>query len=164
MAPSWSRAPRPLGALLLAVGLALLTACPGIKNVNPFTQHITLQPLAGGSYSGYSRTTFGQRIPAGKKLYLRSATITSSTGEFTWATSLTGAASPDAGAQVLVSKPSFEGAERTTELDVVDTGDILPLYPDQDFRVYWSLQYASTLTQAYPDGVTLDVTYELEMD
>jgi hypothetical protein len=135
-------------ALVIAILAGALLGCPGRTTTNQVSQHVTVS----------------QTIPTNKTVHLLSATVTSSTGEFTWATSLTGTAGDGADAPVVVSKTSFAGAAGTTDLDVVDTGDLLPLFPTQDFKVYWLIDFAGTLTQSYPNGIDLTVTYELDIE
>jgi hypothetical protein len=155
----------PIRLVLLAALLVLSNGCFGRTNMVSATQHLTIAPVtAGGFYSGWSGTTFSQSIPANKQVRLVSVTATSSTGEFTWASSLKGAAQPDM-SELIVAKSSFEGAKGTTDIDVVDTGDLRSLFPDgNSFRLYWEFEYAPTLTQAYPDGVTVAVTYTIEVE
>jgi hypothetical protein len=120
--------------------------------------------IPGGTYIGYSGTSFSQSIPAGKEVHLLSATISSSTGEFSWASSLVGSASQSEGAQVIVQKSSFEGASGTTDLDVVDTGNLVPLFQDgSSIRVYWILQFSDSPAQSYPNGVTVTFDYQFEI-
>jgi hypothetical protein len=146
---------------LLALALA---GCPGRTTTNQMSQSITLTPIASGYYQGYSGTTFSQQIPSNKQVHLLSVTLTSSTGEFTWVSSLVGSAGQTAGGPVIVSKASFAGAGATTDLDIVDTGDLLPLYPTQDFAMYWQIDFASSLAQAYPNGIDVTVTYVLDIE
>jgi hypothetical protein len=156
---------RPLaGAFAFSLIAVLVSGCPGQTTVNQFTQHLDVNPiLAGGTFTGYTGTTFGETIPSNKKVTLLSAAMTSSTGEFSFISSMTGTAT-QSGGEMLMSKASFSGAANPTDLDVVDTGDLLPLYPDQDFRVYWTVQLSPTLAQAYPNGATLTFTYSIEID
>lgn len=149
---------------LLALAALALAGCPGRTTTNQMTQHITLTPAASGYYVGYSGTTFSQQIPTNKQVHLLSVTLTSSTGEFTWAASLVGSAGQTAGGPVLVSKTSFAGAGASTDLDVVDTGDLLPLYPTQDFAMYWQIDFAPELAQSYPDGIDVTVHYVLDIE
>lgn len=158
-----SRFPRR-SALALPVLAAALLGCPGRTTTNQVTQTLNVQPLAGGYYVGYSGTTFSQTIPSGKQVHLLSATLASSTGEFSWASSLTGTAGDAAGAPVILSETSFAGAQGPVDLDVVDTGDLLPLFPSQDFKVYWLIDFTDTLAQSYPNGVQLTFTYELDIE
>jgi len=164
LASSFSRLGSGPMSVALVVLATALTGCPGRTADNQVTQHMTIQPSPAGYYVGYSGTTFSQTIPSGKQVHLLSATITSSSGEFSWASSLTGTGGDSAGAPVIVSKASFAGAQGTTDLDVVDTGDLLPLFPTQDFKVYWLIDFAGMQAQSYPNGVDLTVTYELEID
>jgi hypothetical protein len=154
-------AARLAAAPLLAVALS---GCPGRTTTNQMSQHITLTPAASGYYLGYSGTTFSQQIPSNKQVHLLSATLTSSTGEFSWASSLVGSAGQTAGGPVILSKDSFAGTGATTDLDIVDTGDLLPLYPTQDFAMYWQIDFASALAQSYPDGIELTVNYVLDIE
>jgi hypothetical protein len=157
-----------LRSLAMPVALSILAGallgCPGRTTTNQVSQTLNVQPLAGGYYMGFSGTTFSQSIPSGKQVHLLSATITSSSGDFSWASSLTGTGGDTTQAPVIVSKASFDGAGSTTDLDVVDTGDLLPLFPDQDFKVYWLINFTSALTQSYPNGVELTLTYELDVE
>jgi hypothetical protein len=157
---------RILGAGLACIPLlCCLAGCPGEQTINQVAEHVTINPvIPGGTYIGYSGTTFGQSIPSGKKVHLLSATVTSSSGEFSWANSLVGTAAQTEGAQIIVEKTSFSGATSPTDLDVVDTGDLLPLYPTQDFRIYWVLQFSDSPAQSYPDGVTLTFNYQLQIE
>ena len=157
---------RPIVTTLALAFLAgALVGCPGLKTVNEVDQHVSLQPTAGGYWLGYTSTKFSQTIPSNKTVHLLSATLTSSTGEFSWATSLTGAAGQTEGSTVIMSKSSFADAQTqaTTNLDVVDTGDLLPLFPTQDFRLYWLIEYSPSLAQAYPNGIDLTFSYQLEI-
>jgi hypothetical protein len=151
----------------LALLLAAVAGCPGRTNIVQVTQHLQIQPVAGDSYAGYTGTTFGQAIGTGKKIYLRDAQLESSSGEFTWAASMTGSSAPSGteGAVLLLSRASFAGASGTADLTVNDTDDIHPLYPDgQNFRVYWAWDYATALTQSYPNGITLTFTYTIDLE
>ena len=152
-------------SLALLVLASTLLGCPGQKEVNEVDQHATLTPTPAGYWVGYTSTKFSQSIPAGKHVYLLSATLTSSSGEFTWASSMTGTAGQGDGATVVLQKTSFADATTggTTSLDVVDTGDLLPLYPTQDFRVDWVIEYSPSLAQAYPNGLDLTFTYQLDI-
>jgi hypothetical protein len=146
--------------------IACLAGCPGEQTINQISQHLDIQQvLPGGTYIGYSGTSFSQSIPAGKEVHLLSATISSSSGEFSWASSLVGSASQSEGAQVIVQKSSFEGASSPTDLDVVDTGNLVPLFQsgDTSIRVYWILQFSDSPAQSYPNGVTVTFNYEFEI-
>jgi hypothetical protein len=155
-------APAKLAAApLLAV---TLLGCPGRTTTNQMTQHISLTPLPAGWYAGYSGTTFSQKIPSDKHVHLLSATLTSSTGEFSWASSLVGSAGQAAGGPVIVSKASFAGAGATTDLEIDDTDDLLPLYPTQDFAMYWQIDFSAELAQAYPNGIEVTVNYVLDIE
>ena len=150
--------------LALPLLVAALAGCPGRTTTNDVTQHVTFTPIPGGYYVGYSGTTFSQSIPTDKHVHLLSATLTSSTGEFSWASSMSGSAGQTAGGPLIVSKASFAGAGATTELDIDDKDDLLPLYPTQDFAIYWQIDFAAELAQAYPNGIDLTVTYELDVE
>jgi hypothetical protein len=131
------------------------------------TQHLQIQSVVpGGEFTGYTGTTFGENVGAGKKIYLRDASVTSSSGDFSWAASFTGTAPPgDAGSQVIVSQTAFEGASGTIDLNIEDTGDLHALYPDgQNFRVYWALAFSTNATTSYPNGIELTLSYTLEVD
>jgi hypothetical protein len=155
----------PLRLFALAALLAVATGCPGRTNIIQATQHLSISPIvAGGSYDGYTGTTFSEGIDPSKKVHLLGLTVSSSTGEFSWAGSLTGAAN-ETMSQVIVNKPSFAGAKGTTDLNIVDTGDLRSLFPEgNSFRVYWAFDYASTLAQQYPNGVTVTFTYTIEIE
>ncbi|HTQ43647.1 MAG TPA: hypothetical protein VMI75_12880 [Polyangiaceae bacterium] len=155
----------PLRLFALAALLAVATGCPGRTNIIQATQHLSISPIvAGGSFDGYTGTTFSEGIPTGKKVHLLGLTVSSSTGEFSWAGSLTGAAN-DAMTEVIVNKPSFAGVKGTTDLDIVDTGDLRSLFPEgNSFRLYWDFNYASTLAQQYPNGITVTFTYTIEIE
>jgi hypothetical protein len=155
----------PLRLLLLAVLLAVGTGCPGLTNVIQATQHLTISPIvAGGYFDGYTGTTFSEGIDRSKKVHLLGLTVSSSTGEFSWVSSVKGAAN-DTMTEVIVDKPSFAGAKGTTDLDVVDTGDLRSLFPEgNSFRLYWAVNYAPTLAQQYPNGVTVTFTYTIEIE
>lgn len=155
---------RSLGAALTSVVLGVcLAGCPGQQTDNQLTQHLTIQAIqSGGGFVGFTGTSFSQGIPAGKQVHLLSAKVASSSGEFSWMTSLVGTPTLS-DAPVLVQKASFAGAASPTDLDVAYTGDLRQFYPDQDVRVYWVLQFAGAQAQSYPDGVTLTFTYELEI-
>jgi hypothetical protein len=153
---------RTLVALLPLV--PFVAGCPGRTNVVHGTQHLTLEPTAGGNFSGYTGTTWSESIDASKKVHLLDLSVSSSSGEFSWASSATGSATPDM-TQVLVTKPSFAGVGGSTSFDIVDTGDLRSLFPDANsFRMYWALEFAPTLTQPYPQGVTVTLDYTLEVD
>ena len=157
---------------ILGIGLALacllccLPGCPGEQTVNHVSEHLTIDPvIPGGTFIGYSGTSFSQAIPSGKKVTLLSATITSSSGEFSWASSLVGTASQTEGSQNIVEKTSFAPGTSPADLDIVDTGNLLPLFPDtQDFKIYWVLQFAPSPAQSYPNGVTVTFDYELQIE
>jgi len=155
----------PLRLFALAALLAVATGCPGRTNIVQATQHLSISPVvAGGYYDGYTGTTFSEGIPTGKQVHLLGLTVSSSTGEFSWAGSLTGAANQTM-SEVIVDKPSFAGAKGTTDLDIVDTGDLRSLFPEgNSFRVYWAFNYAPTLAQQYPNGVTVTFTYTIEIE
>lgn len=155
----------PLRLFALAALLAVATGCPGRTNVFQGTQHLTISPIVpGGYFDGYTGTSFSQSIDPTKQVHLLGLTVSSSTGEFSWAGSLTGAAD-DTMTKVIVNKPSFAGAKGTTDLDIVDTGDLRSLFPEgNSFRIYWAFQYAPTIAQQYPNGVTLTFTYTIEID
>ncbi len=156
---------------LLGLGLAgvtficCLAGCPGEQTINQVSQHMDIQQvLPGGTYIGYTGTSFSESIPAGKQVHLLSATVASSSGEFSWATSLVGSASQSEGAQIIVQKQSFSGDKSPTDLDIVDTGDLLPLFgTSQDIKIYWILQFSDNPAQSYPNGVTLTFSYQLEI-
>jgi hypothetical protein len=155
----------PLRLFALAALLAVATGCPGRTNIIQATQHLTISPIvAGGYFDGYTGTTFSEGIPTGKKVHLLGLTVSSSSGEFSWLGSVTGAAN-DTMTEVIVDKSSFAGVKGTTDLDIVDTGDLRSLFPEgNSFRVYWAVNYASALTQQYPNGVTVTFTYTIEIE
>jgi hypothetical protein len=156
-------------ALLTSIGTVValttsLAACPGEQTINKVSQTLTIQQVeAGGGFTGFTGTSFSPAIPSGKKVTLLSATLTSSSGEFSWITSLVGTPTMS-DAPILVEKTSFAGATSPTDLTVGYTGDLMPFYPTQDVRVYWTLQFAPTLTQSYPNGVQLTFSYELQIE
>lgn len=155
------------GLLMASLGLLVCgeTACPGQQTINKLTQHVTIpQVLPGGVFSGYTDTTFGESLPKGKQVHLLSATMASSSGEFSWAASLVGSASPNPDSEMVVEKTSFSGATNPTDLDIVDKGDLTALFPDtQNFKVYWELAFAGQPAQSYPNGVEVTFTYEVEI-
>lgn len=155
----------PLRLFLIAALLALATGCPGRTNIFQASQHLTLQPvIAGGYFNGFTGTSWSEGIPAGKKVHLLSLTMSSSTGEFSWAGSLVGAAN-ESMSEVIVEKQSFVGAKGTTDIDVVDTGDLHQLFPEgNSFKLYWAFDYAPQLQQQYPNGVTVTFTYTIEIE
>jgi hypothetical protein len=156
----------PLRLFALAALLAVATGCPGRTNVIQATQHLTISPIvAGGYFDGYTGTTFSQGIDPNKKVRLLALTVSSSTGEFSWVGSVTGAAN-NTMTEVIVDKSSFAGVKGTTDLDIVDTGDLRSLFPAEgnSFRLYWAVNYAPTLAQQYPDGVTVTFTYTIEIE
>ncbi len=155
----------PLRLFVLAALLAVATGCPGRTNIFQASQHLTLQPvIAGGYFNGFTGTSWSQGIPAGKQVHLLSLTMSSSTGEFSWAGSLVGAADQSM-SQVIVEKQSFAGAKGTTDIDVVDTGDLHKLFPEgNSFKLYWAFDYAPEIAQQYPDGVTVTFTYTIEIE
>jgi hypothetical protein len=151
-----------LAALLPLV--PLLAGCPGRTNVFQGTQHLTLEPTAAGNFWGYTFTNFSESIDASKKVHLLDLSVSSSSGEFSWASSVTGAASPDM-SEIIVTKSSFAGVGGSTAFDIVDTGDLRPLFPqDNSFRLYWTVDFAPTLAQSYPEGVVLTLNYTIEID
>ncbi len=152
-------------ALLLAALLALSPGCLGRLDTFSTTQQVMVSPITpGGYYTNWSQTTFSQSIDPGKQVHLVGVTLSSSTGEFSWLSSFEGAADVDL-TQVIVRKTSFADAGGTTSLDVVDTGNLRSLFPTgNSFRLYWYVVFAPTLAQAYPDGVTVTVTYTIEVD
>jgi hypothetical protein len=154
------------GALTAGLLAVSLLACPGQTTVNQVTQHVQVSPvLGGGTWTGYTGTTFGETIPSSKKVTLLSATVSSSSGEFSFAGSLTGATAPDGGGEVLVQKATFTGATSPTPLEIMDTGDLLPLFPNQDFRIYWTMQFMPDASeQAYPNGIELTFTYSIQIE
>jgi hypothetical protein len=155
----------PLRLFVLAALLALATGCPGRTNVFQATQHLTLSPVvAGGYFDGYTGTSWSQGIPPDKKVHLLGLTMSSSTGEFSWAGSLMGAADQSM-SELIVEKTSFAGAKGTTDIDIVDTGDLHQLFPNGDsFKLYWAFNYAPTIAQQYPNGVTVTFTYTIEIE
>lgn len=155
----------PLRLFVLATLLALATGCPGRTNIFQATQHLTLQPvIAGGYFDGFTGTSWSEGIPPDKKVHLLGLTMSSSTGEFSWAGSLVGAADQSM-SEVIVQKPSFAGAKGTTDIDVVDTGDLHKLFPDgNSFKLYWAFNYAPAIQQQYPNGVTVTFTYTIEIE
>jgi hypothetical protein len=156
-----ARSAAPLALLLVAVA-----GCPGRTNINEVTQHLQVQVVPGDSYTGYTGTTFGAAIDPGKKIYLRAASVTSSSGEFSWITALTGSSPPDTGSELIVSRASFEGVTGgTADLTVDDTKDLHPFYPDgQNFRVYWAWIFPPNPAQTYPNGVTLTFSYTIDVE
>ena len=151
----------PVTLLPLAVA-----GCPGRTNIVTVTQHLQIQPVAGDTYSGYTGTTFGEAVDPGKKIYLRDAKLTSSSGEFSWISSMSGTAENDGGTKELISKGSFADAKGgTVELDIDDKGDLHSLYPDgQNFRVYWDWAFTTSPAQSYPNGIELTFTYTLDIE
>jgi len=72
---------------IFGIGLALvcllccLPGCPGEQTINHYSEHLTIDPvIPGGTFLGFTDTSFSQAIPAGKKVTLLSATMTSSSG------------------------------------------------------------------------------------
>ncbi len=155
----------PLRLFVIAALLAIATGCPGRTNIIQATQHLTLSPvIAGGYFDGYTGTSWSQGIPPDKKVHLLGLTLSSSTGEFSWAGSLMGAADQSM-SEVIVEKQSFAGAKGTTDIDIVDTGDLHKLFPDgSSFKLYWAFDYAPALQQQYPNGVTVTFTYTIEIE
>jgi hypothetical protein len=155
----------PKRLLILVATIVPSSGCFGRTNVGSTTQHISLPPLmAGGGYTGYTGTSFSPSIDATKQVHLVGVTVSASSGDFSWASSMTGSAEPGQ-TRVLVSKSDFGEAEGTTALDVIDKSDLRSLFTDgSSFRVYWSILYAQTLAQQYPDGITITVTYTVEVD
>jgi len=155
----------PLRLFALAALLAVATGCPGRTNIIQATQHLTLTPIVpGGGFTGYTGTSFSEGIDPSKKVHLLGLTVASSTGEFSWAGSLTGAANQTM-TEVIVDKPSFAGAKGTTDLDIVDTGDLRSLFPEgNSFKLYWAFDYAPSIAQQYPNGVTVTFTYTIEIE
>jgi hypothetical protein len=155
---------RAILGCVLPIGLALSSvSCGGITNQLSGTQHLTfVSVVPGGSWSGYSQTTFQDTIPTDKTVHLLNVTFTSSTGEFSWLASTVGTA--PSGQQV-VSLSSMEGITGPATLNIVDTGDLRPLFvDDHTVRLNWNAQFPSAVERSYPDGVTVTVSYTLEMD
>jgi hypothetical protein len=156
---------RARSAVPLALVLAAVAGCPGRTNINEVTQHLQVQVVPGDVYAGYTGTTFGAAIDPGKKIYLRAASVTSSSGEFSWISSMTGTSPPDTGAHLLISRASFQGAAATADLDVDDTQDLHELYPDgKNFRVYWQWDFTPNPAQSYPNGLTLTFSYTIDVE
>lgn len=155
----------PLRLFALAALLAVATGCPGRTNIVQATQHLTITPIIpGGYFNGYTGTSWSQSIDSSKKVHLLGLTVSSSTGEFSWAGSVEGAAN-DTMTEVIVDKSSFAGAKGTVDLDVVDTGDLRSLFPEgNSFKLYWAWNYAPEILQQYPDGVTVTLTYTIEIE
>jgi hypothetical protein len=152
-------------AVGLGVLLSCLAGCPGEQTINHLTEHLTLSELpVGGTFTGYTDTQFSQGVPAGKQVHLLSATLSSSSNEFSWATSLVGSSADNESGTIIIEKTSFSGAKSPADLDVVDTGDLLKLFPNtQNFRVYWAIQFSDHPAMSYPNGITLTFDYEVEI-
>jgi hypothetical protein len=151
-------------SILLGMGLALAAAsCGGRTNQYSGTQHLTIASVApGGSWSGYSQTTFQDSIPSDKTVHLLSVTFTSSSGEFSWLSSTAG--STPSGQQI-VSLASMQGITGVANLDVDFLGDLRPLFvDDHTVRMNWDEQFAQEIAQRYPNGLTITVSYTLEID
>ena len=59
----------------------------------------------------------------------------------------------------------MQGLTGPATLDIVDTGDLRPLFvDDHTVRLNWNAQFVSAVERSYPDGVTVTVSYTLEMD
>ncbi len=149
--------------LVAACAVACLTGCPGEQTINHLSQTLTINPIqSGGQFIGYTRTTFSPGIPAGKHVHLLSATVTSSSGEFSWVSSMVATAEMS-DAPILLEKTSFTGATSPADLDVVYTGDLVPFSSDNSITIYWTLDYAASQARSYPNGVELTFDYEAEI-
>jgi hypothetical protein len=150
-------------SILLAVGLAVGAAsCGGMTNQFSGTQHLTIASVVpGGTWTGYSETTFQDSIPAGKTVHLTSVTLTSSSGEFSWLSSTQGAT--PSGTQV-VSLSSMEKITGPATLNIDYTGDLRSeLVNANTVRINWNEQFAQSV-KPYPDGLTVTVAYTIELD
>lgn len=149
-----------LGLLALAMATA---GCGGLTNQYTGTQHLTIQSvIPGGSWTGYSETTFQDSLPSGKSVHLLDVTLTSSTGEFSWLDSSSGTAPSG---QQIVSLSPMEGITGTANLNVDYTGDLRPLMVDSHtVKMNWDEQFAPTVTHSYPNGITVTVSYTIELE
>jgi len=150
-------------SILLAMGLAVgASACGGMTNQFSGTEHLTIASVVpGGTWSGYSETTFQDSIPAGKTVHLTSVTLTSSSGEFSWLSSTVG--STPSGVQV-VSLSAMEKITGPATLNIDFTGDLrADLVDAHTVRINWNEQFAENVKE-YPDGLTVTVSYTIELD
>jgi len=86
-------------------------------------------------------------------------TLTSSTGDFSWLAS--SSASTPSG-QPLVSLGSMESITGPAFMNVEYDGNLVPLMVNPNsIQINWSGQFAPTIAQTYPDGITVTVTYSL---
>jgi hypothetical protein len=140
-----------------------LTSCGGITDVYTATQHLQLQGIAaGGTFGIADTTTFEYSVPAGKTVHLVSVSLTSSTGDFSWLASVSGAAPSG---QPLASAMSMESITGAASMNIEFEGDLVPLMlSPNSLEVDWNAQFAPTLAQSYPDGVTVTVTYSIQSD
>jgi hypothetical protein len=152
-----------LVAWVVACGCgAAVTSCGGMTDVYTGTQHLQIPAIgAGGTWTGWSETTFEESIPQGKSVHLLGVTLTSSTGDFSWLASASG--STPSG-QPIASLGSMESITGPAYMNVEYDGNLVPLMVDPNtIRMNWSEQFAPTLAQSYPDGITVTVTYSIEL-
>jgi hypothetical protein len=156
---------RAASTLPLALLVAAVAGCPGRTNIVSVTQHLSVQPVPGDSFAGYTSTTFGESIDSGKKIYLRDATVTSSSGEFSWLGSMSATTPADQGGTLVLSRASFAGTSATADLDINYKGDLHPFYPDgQHFVIDWAWDFTDSFAQSYPNGLTLTFNYTLDVE
>jgi hypothetical protein len=148
---------------VLALACLATLSCGGLTNQYTGTQHLTIQSLSpGGSWSGWSQTTFQDSINTSHAVHVLSVTVESSSGEFSWLQSAAGTAPSG---QLIVSTPPGADGMKSVPLDVDFTGDVRPLFVDSHtVKLDWAIQFADQLTQSYPDGLTLTVTYVIGLD
>jgi hypothetical protein len=153
----------PIGLFVVALASFGSLSCNGRTNQLTETQHLTLTTIeAGTTVTGFTQTTFEDSIDASEVVNLLDVSIASSTDEFSWLASVTGAAPSG---QLVVSRSPMNDTESPVSLTVVDTGNVRPLFVDEHtVRLNWVTQIASTLSQSYPDGVTITITYTLQLD
>jgi hypothetical protein len=150
-------------ALALALVAAASSGCPGRTDHYQGVQHLSVEPIVpGGSFADYTETTFGDAIDPNKQVYLLNVSVSADPPEFSWIANVTGSTP---GGQPLLSKPSFDGAVNPVQLQVLDSGDIRPLFPDEHtFRINWEGNYTPSPEQTYPNGVELTITYTLQIE
>jgi hypothetical protein len=146
--------------LALAFVAASSSGCPGRTDHYQGTQHLMVSPVVpGGSFEDYTETTFSDAIPASKQVYLLDVSVKVSSGEFSWISNVTGSAP---GGQPLVSKPSFDGAVNPTQLQILQSGNVRPLFPDEHtFRINWVGDYSPSPEPTDLNGVELEIDYTL---
>jgi len=159
-----ARGGKRLVASVVACGCAaVLSSCGGMTDVFTGTQHLQIPAVnAGGTWTGWAATTFEDSVPQGKKVRLLGVSLASSTGDFSWLASSSGSAPSG---QPIVSLGSMESITGPAYMNVEYDGDLVPLMVNPNtIRMNWSEQFAPTIAQSYPDGITVTVTYSIQFE